>query len=119
MRGCFLPAPVRVLQAEGFDGKTENVYLLCCDFNGVEMLSHCTKKSNKIAVSAKVPCFDELAANGLLESLKGTYGDLLLENPNELYGKGGVKWDVTVAVDLGAPLPGAFLPFGCSAAAEG
>lgn len=104
---CFVGWPFPFLQAEGFDGKPENIYTLCCDFNHIELLAHCNKKTNRFCVSAKVPCYDELVEAGLLDSLKATYGDLLLEDANEPYGK-GAKWNITVAVD-GNNLPGTYV----------
>lgn len=89
-------------QAKDFDGKQENVYVTCCDFNSIQLLGHCSKKNNKFSVSAKVPCYDELVAAGLDDYLKGIYGDLLLAEPNSPYGK-GAKWNVTAQIDVNNP----------------
>mmetsp|Transcript_51699 Transcript_51699/g.76619 ORF Transcript_51699/g.76619 Transcript_51699/m.76619 type:complete len:312 (-) Transcript_51699:1455-2390(-) len=91
-----------VEKAKDFDGKQENVYVTCCDFNSIQLLGHCSKKNNKFSVSAKVPCYDELVAAGLDDYLKGIYGDLLLAEPNSPYGK-GAKWNVTAQIDVNNP----------------
>lgn len=86
-------------KAEGYEGKSESVYVTCCDFNSVELMAFCSKKANRFCVSAKVPCFAELEGAGLMESLREIYGDLILADPNEPYPK-GTNYNVTVAVDL-------------------
>ena len=49
------------------------------------MMASCPRKDPKLCVSVSVPFFKDLEAAGALESLKETYGDLLLEDPNEPY----------------------------------
>ena len=77
-----------VEKAEDFDpkvSKIEHVWVTCSDFNHMEMLAQCSKKTNIFHVSVKVPCFDELVEAGAMDVLKARYGDFLLENPNEPY----------------------------------
>ena len=71
----------------------------CCDFNNMELLARCSKKTNEFTVSVKVPCFSELEEAGCVDVLKEIYGDLLLADPNEKYGK-SAKWNATVCIDI-------------------